>query len=66
MWTGIPVNKIVEEEAEKLLNMENILHKRVVGQDEAIKSIATAIRRSRAGIKAVSYTHLIWLQINNY
>ena len=51
MWTGIPVNKIVEEEAEKLLNMENILHKRVVGQDEAIKSIATAIRRSRAGIK---------------
>ena len=51
MWTGIPVNKIVEEEAEKLLNMENILHKRVVGQEEAIKSIATAIRRSRAGIK---------------
>ncbi|MGN1032218.1 MAG: ATP-dependent Clp protease ATP-binding subunit [Intestinibacter sp.] len=51
MWTGIPVNKIVEEEAEKLLNMENILHKRVIGQEEAIKSISTAIRRSRAGIK---------------
>ena len=51
MWTGIPVNKIVEEEAEKLLNMENILHKRVVGQEEAIKSISTAIRRSRSGIK---------------
>ncbi len=51
MWTGIPVNKILEEEAEKLLNMENILHKRVVGQEEAIKSISTAIRRSRSGIK---------------
>lgn len=51
MWTGIPVNKILEEEAEKLLNMESILHNRVVGQEEAIKSIATAIRRARAGIK---------------
>ena len=51
MWTGIPVNKILEVEAEKLLNMESILHIRVVGQEEAIKSIATAIRRARAGIK---------------
>ena len=51
LWTGIPVNKIVEEEAEKLLKLEDILHERVVGQNEAVKSIAKAIRRSRAGLK---------------
>lgn len=50
LWTGIPVNKIVEEEAERLLNLEEILHNRVVGQDQAIKSISRAVRRSRAGI----------------
>ena len=51
LWTGVPVNKIVEEEAEKLLNLEDILHKRVVGQNEAVTSISKAIRRSRAGLK---------------
>ncbi|MGL5694734.1 MAG: ATP-dependent Clp protease ATP-binding subunit [Peptostreptococcaceae bacterium] len=51
LWTGIPVNKILEEEAEKLLQLEGILHKRVVGQNEAVNSIAKAMRRSRAGLK---------------
>lgn len=50
-WTGIPVNKLVEEESEKLISMEEILHKRVVGQDEAVKKIANAIRLSRSGLK---------------
>ena len=51
LWTGVRVNKIVEEEAERLLNLEEILHGRVVGQDQAVKSISRAIRRSRAGLK---------------
>ena len=51
LWTGVPVKKIVEEEAERLLNLEEILHGRVVGQDQAVKSISRAIRRSRAGLK---------------
>ncbi len=50
-WTGIPVNKLVEEESQKLIEMEEILHKRVVGQDEAVKKIANAIRLSRSGLK---------------
>jgi len=49
-WTGIPVSKMLEGEREKLLKMEENLHKRVVGQDEAIKAVADAIRRSRAGL----------------
>nr|MBW4095578.1 ATP-dependent Clp protease ATP-binding subunit [Acidobacteriota bacterium] len=49
--TGIPVFKLTEEESSRLLNMEAELHKRVVGQDEAIKSISQAIRRTRAGLK---------------
>ena len=49
-WTGIPVSKMLEGEREKLLKMEENLHKRVVGQDEAIKVVADAIRRSRAGL----------------
>jgi len=49
-WTGIPVSKMLEGEREKLLQMEEALHKRVVGQDEAIHAIADAIRRSRAGL----------------
>jgi ATP-dependent Clp protease ATP-binding subunit ClpB len=49
-WTGVPVTKMLEEEREKLINMEAELHKRVVGQDEAIEKIAHTIRRSRAGI----------------
>lgn len=51
MWTGIPVAKIAQEESEKLLNLEEELHKRVVGQSEAVKAISRAIRRARAGLK---------------
>ena len=51
LWTGIPVNRMMEEESERLLKLEDILHKRVIGQDQAIKSICTAIRRARAGLK---------------
>lgn len=49
-WTGIPVMKMVQSEKEKLLHLEEELHERVVGQDEAIKAIADAVRRSRAGL----------------
>ena len=49
-WTGIPVNKMLQSEREKLLNLETELHKRVVGQDEAIEAVADAVRRSRAGL----------------
>ncbi len=51
MWTGIPVYKLTEEETAKLLRMEEELHKRVVGQDDAIKAVSQAIRRTRAGLK---------------
>ncbi|WP_024621642.1 ATP-dependent Clp protease ATP-binding subunit [Metaclostridioides mangenotii] len=51
LWTGIPVNTIVEEEADKLLNLEEKLHNRVIGQEQAVESISRAIRRSRAGLK---------------
>ena len=50
-WTGIPVNRLLEDESKKLINMENDMHKRVVGQDEAVKKIANAIRLSRSGLK---------------
>src|SRR5665648_145104 len=50
-WTGIPIFSLKEEEAQKLLRMEEELHKRIIGQDEAIVSISKAIRRARAGIK---------------
>ena len=50
-WTGIPITRLMQGEREKLLNMENILHERVVGQDEAVTKVAEAILRSRAGIK---------------
>ena len=49
-WTGIPVNKMVQSEKDKLLHLEDELHKRVVGQDDAIQAIADAVRRSRAGL----------------
>ncbi len=49
-WTGIPVNKMLEGEREKLLRMEDVLHKRVVGQSEAVTAVSNAIRRSRAGL----------------
>ncbi|UOE94223.1 ATP-dependent protease ATP-binding subunit ClpC [Alkalihalobacillus sp. LMS39] len=50
-WTGIPVSKLAEEETERLLRMEEILHQRVIGQEEAVKSISKAVRRARAGLK---------------
>ena len=50
-WTGIPVNKMLQSERQKLLNLEKELHKRVVGQDEAITAVSDAIRRSRAGLQ---------------
>lgn len=51
-WTGIPVTKMMQSEKEKLLHLEAELHKRVVGQDEAIKAVADAVRRSRAGLQS--------------
>ena len=50
-WTGIPLSKMLQTESEKLLNLEDQLHKRVVGQDEAIEAISDAVRRSRAGLQ---------------
>lgn len=50
-WTGIPVQKLAQTESERLLKMEEILHERVVGQDEAVSAVARAIRRARAGLK---------------
>lgn len=50
-WTGIPVNKLVESEKQKLLNMEDILHKRLIGQEEAVDIVSDAIRRARSGLK---------------
>lgn len=50
-WTGIPVNKLTESETEKLVHMEDELHKRLIGQDEAVKIVSQAIRRSRTGMK---------------
>src|SRR3989454_6311524 len=50
-WTGIPVSRLLEGETEKLIHMEERLHQRVVGQDEAIDAVATALRRSRAGLQ---------------
>ena len=50
-WTGVPVVQLTEEESERLLKMEDILHKRIVGQDEAVSSVARAIRRGRVGLK---------------
>jgi len=51
IWTGIPVYKLTEEETQKLLRMEDELHKRVIGQQDAIKAVSQAIRRTRAGLK---------------
>ena len=51
MWTGIPVFKLTEEETAKLLNMEGELHKRIIGQENAIKAVSQSIRRTRAGLK---------------
>ena len=50
-WTGVPVKKLAEEESARLLNLEQILHQRVIGQEEAVSSVSRAIRRARAGLK---------------
>lgn len=50
-WTGIPLNKVTEDENEKLKNLENLLHERIVGQNEAVKAISKAIKRNRVGLK---------------
>jgi ATP-dependent Clp protease ATP-binding subunit ClpC len=50
-WTGIPVNKLTESESEKLLHMEDTLHQRLIGQDDAVKAVSRAIRRARVGLK---------------
>ena len=50
-WTGIPVNKLVESEMQKLLKMEDVLHSRLIGQDEAVNTVSDAIRRARSGLK---------------
>ncbi|EPY2274849.1 ATP-dependent Clp protease ATP-binding subunit [Clostridium sporogenes] len=50
-WTNIPVNKLTEKESEKLLKLEDILHNRVIGQEEAIKSVSKSVRRARVGLK---------------
>jgi ATP-dependent Clp protease ATP-binding subunit ClpC len=51
MWTGIPVVQLTSDETSRLLNMEEVLHKRIIGQDEAINTVAKAVRRARAGLK---------------
>jgi len=51
-WTGVPVNKLTESETEKLLHMEDVLHQRLIGQDEAVRAISRAIRRARVGLKS--------------
>ena len=51
-WTGVPVKKLTEDEAQKLLKLEEYLHRRVIGQDEAVTAVSKAIRRARAGLKA--------------
>jgi len=50
-WTGVPVSKLAQTETEKLLNLEEILHSRIIGQEEAVKAISKAVRRARAGLK---------------
>ncbi len=50
-WTGVPVTRLTEDEAERLLHMEDILHRRVIGQDEAVSAVSRAIRRGRVGLK---------------
>src|SRR5699024_4708442 len=51
MWTGVPVSQLTEEESQRLLRLEDTLHKRVIGQEEAVTAIAKAIRRGRVGLK---------------
>ena len=51
MWTKIPVQKLAQKESERLLKLESILHKRVIGQEEAVTAVAKAMRRGRVGLK---------------
>ncbi len=51
VWTGVPVQKLAEEESQRLLRLEEVLHGRVIGQEEAVKAVARAVRRARAGLK---------------
>ena len=50
-WTGVPVSRLVEDEREKLMRLDDVLHERLVGQDEAVRSVVDAVIRARAGIK---------------
>src|SRR6185503_21391098 len=50
-WTGIPVSRLLEGEIQKLLKMEDRLHERVIGQEDAVRAVASAVRRSRAGLQ---------------
>merc|ERR1711965_599255 len=55
-WTSIPVNKLTKSESEKLLQMEETLHSRIIGQDEAVVAVSRAIRRARVGLKSPNLT----------
>ena len=57
MWTGIPVVQLTGDETARLLHMEEALHKRIIGQDEAIETISKAVRRARAGLKDPKTAH---------
>ena len=57
-WTGIPVTRMLKSEKEKLLHLEEELHKRVVGQEEAISAVSNAVRRSRAGLQDRQIAHI--------
>lgn len=60
MWTKIPVSKLEEKESERLLKLESILHKRVIGQDEAVSAVARAMRRGRVGLPGSQKAHRIF------
>ncbi len=56
-WTGVPVSKLLEGEMQKLLHLEDELHKRVIGQDEAVQAVAEAVMRARSGLKGSQPAH---------
>jgi len=56
-WTGIPVSRLASEESDRLVRLEELLHKRVIGQDEPVKAVSRAVRRARAGLKNPETTH---------
>lgn len=64
-WTGIPVNRMLQSEREKLLHLEEELHKRVIGQEEAISALSDAVRRSRAGLQDAKTNRFIYLSWDN-